>query len=244
MKNKSLLLPLAFLFGGHTLYAVLRALYTYFGTDIVLRYTVWFDVIDVLVRNAEIIVSAMIIAFLVYAVYRYGVAGSQSVIFLSLGALAYKYVIVIVATFVAVGVVDLTGDILLLAFAILAEIALAALAVLLAHKLIAPAIAQYREKCAAQKALGVPADTGDGCFPLGTLFSLKSRLNATLLLSILALALGHAVSFLLYFVGGSPLYLSDIPVMLLYLLLFTVLPALLSLIVARALVRLCVKSNA
>ncbi len=244
MKNNSLLLPLAFLFGGHTLYAVLRALYAYFGTDIVLCYTIWFDVIDVLVRNAEIIVSAMMIAFLVCAVYRYGLAGSKGVMLLSLGALAYKYVIVIVATFIAVGVVDLTGDILLLAFAILAEIALAALAVLLANKLILPATAQYREKCAAQKALGVPADTNDGCYPLGALFSLKSRLNATLVFSILALALGHAVSFLFYFIGGSPLYLSDIPVMLLYLLLFAALPALLSLIIARALVRLCVKATA
>ena len=53
MKNKALLLPLVFLFGGHTLYAALRALYAYFGTDIVLCYTIWFDVIDVLVRTSR-----------------------------------------------------------------------------------------------------------------------------------------------------------------------------------------------
>lgn len=234
MKNKSLLLPLAFLFGGHTLYAALRALYAYLGTDIVLRYTLWFDAVDVLVRNAEVIVSAMMLTFLVYAVYKCGVAGSKTVMLLSLGALAYKYVIVILATFVAVGAVDLTGDILLLAFAILAEVALAALAILLAHKLVSPA----------KRAADATADTIDGCYPLGTLFSLKSRLNAALLCSIGALALGHAISFLFYFIGGAPLYLSDVPVMLLYLFLFSPLPACLSLIVARALVRLCVKINA
>lgn len=244
MKNKALLLPLVFLFGGHTLYAALRALYAYFGTDIVLCYTIWFDVIDVLVRNAEVITGAMMIAFLVYSVYRRGVWKSKNVMLLSLGALVYKYVIVLAATLIAIGVVDLTGDILLLAFSILAEIALAALAVLLAHKIITPAVARYNEKCAAQKALDLPTDAEDGCYPLRALFSLKSRLNATLLFSIVALALGHAISFLFYFIGGTPLYLSDVPVMLIYLLLFSVLPALLSLLVARALVRLCVKTNA
>ena len=244
MKNKALLLPFAFLFGGHTLYAALRALYAYLGTDFVLRYTIWFDVIDVLVRNAEVITSAMMIAFLVYSVYRHGVAESKQVMLLSLGALAYKYVVVIVATFIAVGVLDLTGDLLLFAFAILAEIALAALAILLAHKIISPATALYEEKIAAQKALGLSTDVTDGCYPLGALFSFKSPLNTTLFFSVLALAIGHAVSFLFYFIGGSPLYLSDIPVMLLYLLLFAVIPALISLIVARAILRLCVKKNA
>lgn len=231
MKNKSLLLPLAFLFGGHTLYAALRAIYTYLGTDIVLRYSLWFDAIDVLVRNAEVIVSAMMLTFLIYSVYRYGVAASKGVMLLSLGALMFKYVAVIAAIFISVGVVDLTGDVLLLAFALLLEIALAALAVLLAHKLAPRAKEETDELC-------------EDRYRLGALFSLKSRLNASLFFSILALALGHAISFLFYYVGGSPLFLSDVLFLFVYLFLFSVLPALLSLIVARALVRLCVRVNA
>lgn len=232
MEKKKLLLPFAFLFGSNTLYAALCALYAFIGTDIVWQYTLWFDVIDVLVRTSEIIASAIMIAFLVYSVYRHGVAKSTKVMLLSLGALFYKYIAALIATLIAIGVLDLSGDILLLAFSIFAEIALAVFVVILTLKL---------SKAAADGS--ITSDDGKR-HPLGALFSLKNRMNAALFFSVLTVAIGHAVTFLLYYIIGAPMFWSDVPVMLLYLFLFAILPAFLALLVARGLVRLCIKRNA
>ncbi len=243
MNNKRLLLPAVFLFGTHTLYAALSALYAYLGTDIVLQATLWFDAADLLVRYAEIFGSAMMLTFLSYFVYRHGFAHCKPIILLSLGALLYKYVSVIAVVSIAVGAIDLTGSLWLYAYSALLEIALGVLAIVLACKLIIPATEKRKADMEARKALGVRLDETDTLYPPKGLFRLANPINATLFWSVLALTLLHAVTFLFYFIGGAPLFAEDLPWLFGYLVLFAPIPGFLAYLIARKLFVLCGKKG-
>ena len=239
MNKKRLLLPAVLLLGMHTLYAAFSALYSYLGTDVVLQATLWFDAADLLVRYAEMLGSAMLLAFLAYFVYRHGFAGAKPMILLSLGALLYKYVAVIVAISVSVGALDLTGGLLLYAYSAILEIALGALALVLSCKLISPAVAK-RE---AWKTRNAQHDEKEALFPPKGLFNLANPINATLFWSVLTLTALHALTFVLYFTTGAPMFLSDVPWLLLYLVLFAIIPFFLAYLLARKLFVLCAKKD-
>ena len=239
MNKNRLLLPAVVLFGMHTLYAAFSALYSYLGTDVVLQATLWFDAADLLVRYAEILGSAMLLTFLAYFVYRHGFVGAKPIILLSLGALLYKYVAVIVAVSVSVGALDLTGGLLLYAYSAMVEIALGVLNIVLSCKLITPAVAHREAQKEAMKLLNAQHDEKEALFPPKGLFRLANPINATLFWSVLALSAMHAFTFVLYFTTGAPMFWSDVAWLLLYLVLFAVIPFFLAYPLARKLFVLC-----
>ena len=220
MNRSSLRLPAAWLFGIFALYGcVLAPLYQYLISDILLQDTLWLDLVDLLFQHTEIYGDALLLGFLIGAVYRYGVREARPMLLLGLGALAFKYLATVIAISILYGSVDLTGGLTGYLFAFLLEAAIAALAVLLTQK------------------LALPTRT-DGEIPARPLFSVSDRIKATVLYSVLAVLasrlIAEVISEISFAYAWSP---SDIPVMLLYWLIMILIPSFIAYFIALRCVR-------
>ena len=234
MEKRSLALPALWLFGIYALYGcVLTPLLHYISVDIVLRQTVWFDILDLLSSHAEIYGAALLYGFLAGAVYRYGVKNCVLLYLLSGGALLFKYVCAVGAICVADRAIDLTGSLWEYLLAFLLECLLAVLVVFLAHRLISPALARYRARREAAAVLGRDLGEGDGCLPYDGLFRWRNPLQRTLFLGMIILAAVRVIAFTVDYLYGGGLSAVDILVMFLYWLILILLPAFFGYFIAR-----------
>ncbi len=237
MNKTQLRLPAILLFCVYTLYALAAAAYEYVATDIVLLGTLWFDAIDIVTRYVEIFGAAVLLALLVFFVYRHGARNAAPAYWLAVIALVYKYLATVLAVSLVGGAIDLTGGLVTYTVAVLMELLLAAIAVFLAHRYITPTMEQYESQVAAAKTLQQDADFPNPCYPFRTLLSFKNPVLLTLFWCIVALCVFHAASFLILFISGSPLLAADIPVMLIYLVILVLIPSALAYLVARGIFR-------
>ena len=220
MTRSSLRLPAISLFGIFALYGcVLAPLYQYLISDIFLQDTLWLDLVDLLFQHTEIYGDALLLGFLIGAVYRFGIREAKPMLLLGVGALAFKYLSTVIAISILYGFVDLTGGLTGYLFAFFLEAALAAFGVLLAQKLAVPT-------------------KNDGEIPARPLFSLADRVKASVLYSLLAVLLWRLIAELISeFAFGFDLRPIDLLVMLIYWIIMILLPIFISYFIALRCVR-------
>lgn len=233
MKKRPLLFPCILLFSTHTLYAILQALLIFFNADVVLSATIFTDAFDLLSRYAEFFGSMFLFTLIVFFIYRYGTSCSVSLFVVGFFSLAYKYLATIIAVSIVRGSIDLTGSLWsdLLFFFI--EVLLAALVALLAHKLITRRKRNYEARKRAAATLGEAFEESDGCYPFARFGRVKGPVAFTLFVGALLLTILHAVSFLVFFITGAPVFKEDILPLIIYTFLFSILPGGLSYFIGR-----------
>ena len=244
MRKNALRTPAILIFSIIALYScVLIPLYQYLITDIVLMDTIWLDIVDLLCQHVEIIGSAVLISFGVFAIFRYRLEGAKSALLLLLGALAFKYVAAVVAVSVEFGSVDLTGGLSGYLVAFLIELAIIALAVFLSHRLITPSQIDYDTQKAASKQLGRPFSK-ERLYLDSKPLSLKNPIQRILFIGILNIVVWRlAAAVISEFTYGVLLQPGDIPVILIYWILLILLPAFYSYFLARLFFKLCNKCD-
>ena len=186
----------------------------------------------------------ILFTFIAFFVYRYGTSSSKPFFLLGFGALAYKYLTTIIALSIVSGSIDLTGDLWADVLTWFLEVLGAALIVLLAHKLITPRKATYLARKQAAATLDQPFEEGDGCYPFAKFGSAKGPVAFTLLVSAVALTIFQAVSFLVFYISGAPVFKSDILPLIIYTVLFSLLPGFVSYFFSRWLFCRCMKREA
>ena len=242
MSKNALRIPAILIFLIVALYScVLIPLYQYLITDIVLMDTIWLDIVDLLCQHIEIIGSVALISFAVFGIFRYQLNGSKNVLLLTLSALVFKYVAAMIAVSIEFGSVDLTGGLSGYLVAFLIELAMLALAVFLAQRLITPKQIDYESKKTAAAQLGRPFEQ-EPIYPASKLSSLKNPIQRIFFIGILYIVLWRlAAAIISEFTYGVMLKPGDIPVILIYWVILIFIPAILSYFLALPFFKLCVK---
>ncbi len=240
MNKKDLRLPAILMLGIYAVYGlVLTPLFQFLLTDIVLQGTLWLDLVDLLIHHAEIYASAVLFAFLVRSIYRYGIAASKPVFLLAGIALALKYLFAIIGFSVIFGSIDLTGSLTGYLFSFLLETTLAALTVLLSYRMILPQTEAYQARKNASLVLQRPFSENDPCLPLDGLFSRRNPLQRVLFWSVLSVLIWRLAAYIISDLAyGLDFVAGDIPVMLLYWLILIILPCFFGYLIALRLVRI------
>ena len=244
MSKNALRTPAILIFAIIALYScVLIPLYQYLITDIVLMDTLWLDIVDLLCQHIEIVGSAALVGFAVFAIFRYSLNDAKPTLLLTLGALAFKYVAAVIAVSLEFGSIDLTGGLSGYLVAFLIELAIIALCVFLSHRLITPLQIDHDAKKAASQQLNRPFEEQ----PLtltGKPFSLKNPIQRILFIGIANIVVWRlAAAIISEFTYGVLLQPGDIPVILFYWFLMILLPAFYSYFLARLFFKLCNKCD-
>lgn len=236
-------------FGTMAVYSLLLVpLYEIISCDIMLKNSLWFDVVDLLVSWAEILGLVLMLSFLLCGVYREGDAKRCAALYYILGgALLFKYVAAIAALSVVHGTLDFTLDYSGYLVSLLLELIPLVTVVLLTHRY----TTRYQERAKAMahaaKVLGEETGEAQTALPFGRLFDRKSPLQIIAYIGVGIVALEHLAAFvaseIAYTMLGAAFHLSDLPVTLLYVILLVLLPAFLGYIAlfytARFLERKC-----
>ena len=226
MDKKLLRLPALVTFGIFALYGcVLAPLYQYIIFDTVLMDTLLLDVVDLLFRYAEILGGAVLLGFLSYAIYRYGLRGARPMLLLSLGAIGFKFLSTMISISIVDGSINLVGGLTEYLVAFLLDALLIGICVLLSVHTVLPAVRRHRECVAAAKVLDTSYEEGDGCYPFQKLFQYKNPLQRTVFWSVLLMVLWQSAAFFIdFFSYPAPIDAIDLVVLGIYWIVLILLP--------------------
>ena len=191
MSKKALRLPTILIFSMLALYSlVLVPLRQFLATDVVWNESIWFALVDLLWQHLETVISVALLTFAIYGIYRYRLRGSKDIVKICAAALVFKYVAAVVAFSIEFGSIDLTGELTVFLVAFLIDLALIALALILAHRFVTPHQMDYEAKIAAAKTLGRTFE-GKPIYPFQKIFSLKNPLQRLLFICVAGVGLGR-----------------------------------------------------
>ena len=207
---------------------VLVSAYHVISADLVLMDTLWYDAVDLLMQWAEIFGTALLVAFVIFAVYRHGLLPCKPLFYWMGGALIFKYVVAVIALSVVYGSFDITQDYTGYIVSLLIEAGLAAAAVYFTDKYTLIHNDQARTRQNAAAALGIPAETADPLLPFAKIFGMKNPLQrvVTIVMGIYTVArlAAFIISDIAYSMMGVTFTAADIPVMLVYWILEIFIP--------------------
>ncbi len=229
MPKSFLRLPAIIAFSVYTLYScVFVALFHYFSSDFVLIDSLWFDAVDLFMQWVEIFGIALIFAFLVIGVHRYGASAARPLYFLLGGVLLYKYITAIVTISVVYGTFDITYDYSGYIVSYLVEIGCCALLIYLCDKYTKAHTARNKEIAHAAKTLQTDAVHLPDLLPFKKIFDSQNPIQRAVLTAVGVFTAVRLLAFVLsdiaYSMMGADFYVSDIPVMLIYLTLQIFIP--------------------
>ncbi|MBP3396696.1 MAG: hypothetical protein J6L87_05950 [Clostridia bacterium] len=221
------------LFAALALYScVLVPAYQYIVSDLVLMDTLWFDVVDLLLQWMEIFGTAVLFAFVVFAVYYPEPLGLKKLLLLLGGALLFKYAAAIIAISIVYGTIDFTYNYSGYVAAFLIEAGLCTLILLLCRKYIKKHRETNRATQNAANMLGIAAELEPPLLPFASLFDRKNPLQRTVMLSVGIFTLLRLASYILsdiaFSMAGALFTAADIPVMLVYWLILILIPCFLA----------------
>ena len=230
MKRNALRLPALVLFGIYAIYSMaLIPLYQFLSADFVLSDTIFWDIVDFFLNLFEVLGIAAAIGFVLHSIYRYGAKKCYPIYILTGGALLFKYVASIIAISIVGGSLDLTADFSSYLISILMELAELGFMVFLGHRLITGLAEKNRTLKNAADALGKPYTPAGQCFPLQGLFHRINPMQRSAFWGMICVAALRLISFIVGEIAfsfvGYGFAAKDIPIILLYAILFVFLPA-------------------
>lgn len=222
---------------------VIFPLRLYFLSDTVLSATLWLDLFDLLFHWAEPILLSLICAFLLLGVYRYGTKNIRPLILLSLGAIVFKYVAVLISDSVLMGSFDPAGAGLSALISVLAESVIAGFILLLSHIKITPRKTEEHELARAAQKLGREYRETDAFFPFKKPMDFGNPLLSCAFFGTLIIACWRTVSYIEDDLAFGQYQASDIPFTLLYYTLYILIPAVLGFLLTRAVLANLLKND-
>ena len=204
---------------------VIFPLRLYFLSDTVLSSTLWLDLLDLLFQWGEPILLSLICAFFLYGVYRYGTKNIRPLIFLSLGAIVFKYAAVLISDTVLMGAFDPAGAGVSALISIFAESAIAGFILFIDHIKITPKKAEEHARANAAKKLGREYCEKQAFFPFKKLLDFNNPLLSCAFFGILIITCWRTVSFIVDDLTYGQYQVSDIPFTLIYYTLYVLIPA-------------------
>lgn len=213
---------------------VIFPLRLYFLIDAVLGSTLWADFFDLLFNWAEPLLLALLCAFVLYGVYRYGTGNIRPLIFLSAGSIFFKYFTVLIADSVLMGAIDFSGRGLSALISFLTETVLAGFILLLAHAKITPRKNEEHAKARASEKLGQEYDETNVFFPFRKPIDLENPLLSGAFFGTLIITAERLASFIIEDLTYGQYEASDISFTLIYIALDILIPAVIGFLVTRA----------
>ncbi|MBQ2758005.1 MAG: hypothetical protein IJF31_05905 [Clostridia bacterium] len=209
--------------------------YEIIAFDVTLASTLLFDAVDILMGWVEIAALALMLPFLITAVYRAGSAKACRALYLLLGgAFMLKYVGAIFALSIVHGALDATLNYGSYLLSLVLELLPLALTVLLVHRYTVNESLTLAARRKALEKLGMPLEAKEEPLPFTRLFDRRNPLQKMMLLAVSIIfalrLLAYIMSEVAYIILGFSFTLSDLPVTLLYAFLTVLLPCFLGLV--------------